>query len=304
MKSIVTGGAGFIGSHIVDKLIELDHTVTVIDNESAEVNDKYYYNSAAAYYKLDIADYSSTRALYDNADYVFHCAAESRIQQTIDNPLLAVRTNMQGTATVLQCSRETGVKRVMYSSTSSGYGLNKIFPQSEDMPDDCLNPYSVSKIAGEKLCKMYSDLFKLPTIVFRYFNVYGPREPVKGPYAPVVGLFLRQHLSGNSLTITGDGEQRRDFVHVSDVVSANIAAMLKQFSADENPYGQVYNVGTGCNHSILELAKMISDDIKFIPPRQGEARITLANNSKIRQTFGWNPSVKIEDYIADILKGI
>lgn len=298
MKSIVTGGAGFIGSHIVDKLIELGHEVSVIDNESSEVHEHFYYNDKAKYYILDIANYADTRSLYDGVDFVFHCAAESRIQPAIENPLLAVRTNTLGTATVLQCAREAGVKRVMYSSTSSGYGLKNTPPLSEDMPDDCLNPYSVSKVSGEKMCKMYTDLFGLDTVIFRYFNVYGPREPLKGPYAPVVGLFLRQKSFGQALTIVGDGTQRRDFTHVDDVVNANILAM-QYTDTFYRPLGQVYNVGTGKNHSVLELARMISDTVRFIPARIGEAYITLADNAKISDIFGWRPTKRIEDYIKE-----
>ena len=299
MKSLVTGGSGFIGSHIVDKLIELDHDVVVIDNESSEVHENFYYNEDASYYKIDIANYESTKELYEGVDYVFHCAAESRIQPAILNPLLAVRTNTLGTATVLQCSREAGVKKVMYSSTSSGYGLKNTPPLNELMPDDCLNPYSVSKVSGEKMCKMYTDLFGLKTIIFRYFNVYGPREPLKGVYAPVVGLFLRQAAKGEPLTIVPDGHQRRDFTHVIDVVNANICAMRLD---NHNNYGEVFNVGTGRNHSVRELAAMISDNTIDIEPRVGEARITLADNEKIKQVFGWEPTQRIEDYIARMKK--
>ena len=296
MKIIVTGGAGFIGSHIVDRLLSLGHKVVVIDNESSEVHNQFYFNNDATYYKLDIANYEDTRHLYDDVDYVFHCAAESRIQPAIENPLLAVRTNTLGTATVLQCARESKVKRVMYSSTSSGYGLLNTPPLNEGMPDDCLNPYSVSKVSGEKLCKMYTDLFGLETVIFRYFNVYGPREPLKGPYAPVVGLFLRQAMKGEPLTIVGDGNQRRDFTHVDDVVEANILAM--QCNDSWSPiFGKVYNVGTGRNHSVLELARMISDIVKFIPPRPAESKVTLADKTRIYETFGWTPTKKIEDYI-------
>jgi UDP-glucose 4-epimerase len=299
MKSLVTGGAGFIGSHIVDKLIDLGHEVVVIDNEVSQVHDHFYYNKKAIYYKIDIAEYELTKDLYIGVDYVFHCAAESRIQPTILNPLGAVRTNTLGTATVLQCSREAGVKKVMYSSTSSGYGLKNEPPLSENMPDDCLNPYSVSKIAGEKLCSMYNKLFGVKTIIFRYFNVYGPREPLRGPYAPVVGLFLKQHAAGEDLTIVPDGTQRRDFTHVDDVVSANILAMQVD---EHNHYGEVFNVGTGTNHSVLELAALISDKTKMIEPRLGEAYVTLADNTKLKSIFGWKSSKKIEDYIKEKLK--
>lgn len=298
MKSIVTGGAGFIGSHIVDKLIELGHEVIVIDNESATCHDHFYYNDKAQYHRVDISDYTGIRPLFEGVDFVFHLAAESRIQPAIENPLLCFNTNAYGTGVILQCAREAKVKKVLYSSTSSSYGLKNKPPLQEDMPEDCLNPYSVAKVAGEKMCKMYTDLFDLKTIIFRYFNVYGDREPLKGSYAPVVGLFLRQKKAGQPLTIVGDGLQRRDFTHVVDIVMANILAM--QVDAD-GYYGQVFNVGTGTNHSVIELAKMISDNVVHIDPRPAESRETLANNEKIRKVFGWNSTKKIEDYIKEKL---
>ena len=299
MKCLVTGGAGFIGSTLVDRLISEGHDVSVIDNESAICHEQFYYNPKAKYYKYDICDVVNTRDLYDGVDYVFHLAAESRIQPALLNPLLAVKTNTLGTATVLQCARESGVKRVIYSSTSSGYGLKNLAPLNETMSDDCLNPYSVSKVNGEKLCKMYTDLFELPTICFRYFNVYGERQPLRGQYAPVIGIFLRQRAAGEPLTIVGDGEQRRDFTHVSDVVNANILAATTE--VDSKFFGQVFNVGTGKNHSVNEIAEQISDNTINIPPRLGESRVTLANNQKLRDTFGWNPTVKLEEWISENL---
>lgn len=301
MKSIVTGGAGFIGSHIVDKLIELGHEVTVIDNESAIAHDKFYYNDKAQYHKLDVADYCGIRPLFENVDWVFHCAAEARIQPAIANPLLTFNTNAYGTAVVLQCARESGVKKVIYSSTSSAYGRKNKPPFNEDMQNDCLNPYSVAKTAGEDACKMYTRLFGLKTITLRYFNVYGPREPLKGPYAPVVGLFLRQKRNGEPLTIVGTGEQKRDFTHIDDVVNANIKAMEYESNTDSDLHGTIFNVGTGVNYTILELAHMISDNIKFIPPRPAEAIETMANNDKICKNFDWKPTKTIVDYIKENL---
>ena len=298
MKSLVTGGAGFIGSNLVDRLIEIGHEVIVIDNEYSDVHDQFYWNDKAQNYKYDIRDYEKTRPLYDGVDYVFHIAAEARIQPAIQNPIEAVSINSVGTCTVLQCAREAGVKRVMYSSTSSGYGMNDS-PNVETQPDDCLNPYSVSKVNGEKLCKMYTSLYGLPTICFRYFNVYGERQPLRGQYAPVIGIFLRQRASGEPLTIVGDGNQRRDFTHVSDVVKANVMAAIS--NPNSEAFGQVYNVGTGTNHSINQIARMISDNVINLPPRSGESRITLANNKKINKTFGWNPSVKLEEWIGNNL---
>jgi UDP-glucose 4-epimerase len=293
-RSIVTGGAGFIGSNLVDQLLNAGHEVMVIDNEFSDSHDNFYWNKNAINFKLDIRDYAKTRLIYNNVDYVFHLAAESRIQAAIKNPIDAININSVGTATVLQCAHEAGVKRVMYSSTSSAYGNNPI-PNVETQPDDCLNPYSVSKVSGEKLCSMYTNLFDLDTVIFRYFNVYGNRQPTKGQYAPVIGLFLKQQLNNQPLTIVGDGEQRRDFTHVSDVVSANIIAATK--NVDKSAFGQVYNVGNGVNYSINEIAKMISDNVNYIPARIGEMKETLCNSEKFKNTFGWNSNVSMKDYL-------
>ena len=292
--SLVTGGAGFIGSNLVDTLLEKGHDVTCIDNEHSDAHDEFYWNKKAWNVKGDIRDYDLMKELMGGVDYVFHLAAEARIQPAILNPIEAVSINCVGTTTVLQVARECGVKRVMYSSTSSGYGMNKS-PNVETDPDDCLNPYSVSKVAGEKLCKMYTQLYGLQTVCFRYFNVYGERQPLRGQYAPVIGIFLRQKAAGEKLTIVGDGNQRRDFTHVSDVVRANIMAATKE--VDSEAFGEVYNIGTGTNYSINQIARMIDWPTTNIAPRPGEARISLANNQKMRKTFDWSPTVKLEDWI-------
>jgi UDP-glucose 4-epimerase len=294
-KSLVTGGAGFIGSNLVDRLLEIGHEVVVIDNEYSDAHDHFYWNDNAQNYKYDIRDYENTRPLYDGVDYVFHIAAEARIQPAIENPIEAVSINSVGTVTVLQCAREAGVKRVMYSSTSSGYGLNET-PNVETQSDDCLNPYSVSKVNGEKLCKMYTDLFDLKTVCFRYFNVYGERQPLRGQYAPVIGIFLRQRAAGEPLTIVGDGNQRRDFTYVGDVVNANIMAAISNPAPEA--FGQVYNVGTGNNYSINQIAEMFDHETVNIAPRPGEAMVSLANNQKLCNTFGWQPSMKLEDWLS------
>ena len=294
MKSLVTGGAGFIGSNLVDALLDMDHEVVVIDNEYSDAHDHLYWNDDADNYKYDIRDYENTRPLYDGVDYVFHLAAEARIQPAVLNPIGAISINSVGTCTVLQCAREANVKKLMYSSTSAAYGMNSQ-PNVETQPDDCLNPYSVSKVNGEKLCKMYTDLFGLDTIIFRYFNVYGERQPVRGQYAPVIGIFLRQLAAGELLTIVGDGQQRRDFTYVKDIVNANIMVAIS--NPDKEAYGQVYNVGSGVNYSINDVASMISKDVKHISPRVGEARISLANVDKIYQTFAWKPQQNLEEWV-------
>ena len=291
--SIVTGGAGFIGSHIVEKLKRLDHMVVVIDNEYSD-NDNFHWRKDTLNVNIDITDYKALKKAFTGADYIFHCAAEARIGPAIENPINALNINTIGTCNVLQCAREVEAKKVLYSSTSSGYGLNEA-PNIETQPDDCLNPYSVSKVAGEKLCKMYTDLYGLNTIIFRYFNVFGERAPRKGQYAPVTGIFLRQKAAGEPLTIVGDGEQRRDYIYVKDVANANVMAAIS--NPDDDAYGQVYNVGSGKNYSVNEIASFISDDTINIPPRIGEARNSLANIDKIKKTFAWKPEVDVEEWI-------
>ena len=291
--SIVTGGAGFIGSHIVEKLKQLDHMVVVIDNEYSD-NDHFHWRKDTLNVNVDITDYKTLKKAFTGADYVFHLAAEARIGPAIENPVNALNINTIGTCNVLQCAREVKAKKVLYSSTSSGYGLNEA-PNIETQPDDCLNPYSVSKIAGEKLCKMYTDLYGLNTIIFRYFNVFGERAPRKGQYAPVTGIFLRQKAAGEPLTIVGDGEQRRDYIYVKDVANANLMAAIS--NPDDDAYGQVYNVGAGKNYSVNEIASFISDDTINIPPRIGEERNSLANIDKIQKTFAWKPEMNVEEWI-------
>ena len=297
LKVLVTGGAGFIGSNLVDSLISMGYSVTVIDNESAECNERFYWNKEAKNYKYDIADYHKIRPLFENIDCVFHLAAESRMQPSILNPLQCIRTNVLGTATVLQCAREAGVDRVIYSTTSSYYGKNNSLPNVETQPEDCLNAYSVSKVSGEKLCKMYNDLHGLKTISLRYFNVYGHREPTKGQYAPVIGLFLKQNREGQPITIVGDGLQKRDFTNIEDVVRANIVAGTKDLPKEA--FGQAYNIGSGVNHKIYDIASIINkSNITFIPPRIGEARETLADIHKAKDILGWEPKVSLVEYLS------
>ena len=266
MRALVTGSAGFIGSNIVDELINRGHQVVVIDNESAEENDRFYWNEKAENHKLDICDYKKIEPLFKNIDYVFHLAAQSRIQPAVKNPIRTVRVNCEGTTNILQASRENGVKKVIYSSTSACYGLANEPPLHEEMNTDCLNPYSVTKVGGEEICKMYTKLFGLKTVTFRYFNVYGDRQPTRGQYAPVIGLFKKQKDSGKPMTVVGDGLQTRDYTNVKDVVRANILAAESKRVGN----GEVINIGVGRSYSVMDLVDMIGGEHVFIPLRIGE----------------------------------
>ncbi len=293
-SALVTGGAGFIGSHIVDRLLSLGWRVVVIDNESADTHDSFYWNPLAENYKLDITDYNSIKHLFKDVDYVFHLAAESRIQPSLDNPALACEVNFVGTCNVLNACKEHKVKRMMYSSSSSVYGLTNTPPYNEEMKTNCLNPYSVSKASGEELCKMYYNLWGVETVSFRYFNVYGDRQPLKGQYAPVIGLFLRQKKNNNPMTVVGDGLQTRDFTNVEDVVNANILACKTN---NKDILGKIINIGTGRSFSILDLVNIIGGDYEHIPARPAEARNTVADTSKAKKLLGWEPKIKLEDYL-------
>ena len=293
--SLVTGAAGFIGSNLVEHLLDQGHSVVCVDNESAN-NEKFHWsheNGMVINVKVDITDYKGMKNIMSGVDYVFHLAAESRLQSAIMNPIEAVKKNCVGTTVMLQCAREAGVKRFVYSSTSSGYGNNP-YPNVETQPDDCLNPYSASKIAGEKFCKMYTELYGLETVVLRYFNVFGRRSPAKGQYAPVIGIFQRQRDAGEPLTIVGDGSQRRDFIHVKDVARANYLAATLPLKGHE---GEVFNVGSGSAYSIKQIADAISDDQVYIPKRSGEMETTFADITKIGEIIGWKPEIDVIDWI-------
>ena len=292
MNCLVTGGAGFIGSNLVDKLISLGHDVVCIDDESAECHEQFYWNDKAQNYKYDICDYDLIAPLFKDIDYVFHVASDARIQPAILNPKKSIQSNAVGTANVLELCRVNKVDRLIYSSTSSSYGKKALLPNQETQSPDPLTPYSAAKVFGENLARVYYNLYGLKTISLRYFNVYGDRQPLKGQYAPVIGLFLKQCHEGKPLTVVGDGSQRRDFTNISDVVQANILA-----SEIKDGFGEVYNIGYGNNYSILDIANMISNNIKFIPSRVGEVQETLASNSKFKDLTGWMPKVSLMEWL-------
>ena len=292
MRYIVTGGCGFIGSHIVDKLTEENNEVIVIDNVSSSSRDEYFFNKKATYYDYDLCDYDFIVSLFENIDCVFHLAAEISIPYCIENPNQSMRNNIISTLNVLEAARNQNVKRVIFSSTCAVYGNKFFLPSYETNPTQPLNTYSLSKQSGEELCKLYYHLYGLETIVLRYFNVYGDRQPSKGSYAPVMAIFLRQKNNNEPLTLFGDGFQTRDFVNVYDVVEANLLSSKVNLTS----YGEIFNVGTGIGISIKEVADLISQDQIYLSERPGEVIHSRANIDKIRK-IGWEPKVDLKQWI-------
>ena len=289
--SVVTGGAGFIGSNLVERLLERGDQVVVIDNESANTHDEVYWNPNAMNVKGDVTDFSLLKNACINADCIYHLAADISIQYSIENPTESYKNNVIGTLNVLEVARVLGIKKVVFSSTAAIYGSTSEPCVETDRPDP-LNPYSVSKLAGENLMKMYNDLYGIQTVSLRYFNVYGPRQAHKGQYAPVVGIFQKQKFEGKPLTIIGDGNQTRDFIHVADVAHANVMV-------SESDVVGVFNVGSGIEYSVNQIAMLTKNPhgTTTIPSREGEARRSLSDNTKLKD-IGWQPRIGLEAWIA------
>ena len=293
MKYVVVGGAGFIGSNIVDKLVEQNHEVVIIDNLSTGKMENV--NPKASIEYLDISNTKECPSMVEimsGADSVFLLAAKARVQPSIENPVEYEMNNTIGTLNVLKCASDAGVKRVVYSASSSAYGNTDKLPSVESDPVNPLSPYGAQKYYGEVMCKMFSEVYGLETVSLMYFNIYGERQNVGGAYAMVIGIFVDQLLNGKPMTIRGDGEQRRDFTYVGDVVNANILA-----SQSENVgNGEVINIGNGDNRSINDIADMIGGDRVNVEPVI-EPKETLANNSLAEKLLGWKPTQNIEDWV-------
>ena len=297
MNTLVTGGAGFIGSNLVERLIKDGHRVTIIDNLSTGKRENLHKD--AEFFELDIAELDAIKPVFEKKDVVFHIAAIPRIMRSIEDPAFVFRSNVTGTLNVLLAARDAGVKRVVYSASSSAYGLQNILPLCEDMPSKPLNPYALTKYIGEELCRQFTNLYGLDTISLRYFNVYGPRMDVEGDYATVIGKFLRLKSEGKPLTIIGDGKQTRDFTNVRDVAEANVLA-----SQIEKGGGEVINIGAGSNHSVQEIADIIGGKHAYVPERPGEVRDTLADIGKAKRILGWEPKVSLKDGISQLMNNV
>lgn len=292
-KVVVSGGAGFIGSHLVDALIGEGALVDVIDNLSG--GKKEYVNEKAVLSVLDVRNYDAIAPIIKGADYVFHLAALPRVQYSIEHPVETHEVNVVGTLNVLRAAHTGGVKRLVYSASSSAYGNQEKLPLSEDMTAHPLSPYGLQKYEGELYARLFSDIFGLPTVCLRYFNVYGLRHDPEGPYALVIGKFLKQRKEGKTLTITGDGTQTRDFTHVNDVVRAN---MLAATSANVGK-GEAINIGAGNNRTINRIADLIGGEKEYLPPRI-EPKHTCADIQKAKELLGWEPLVSLEEGIKEL----
>jgi nucleoside-diphosphate-sugar epimerase len=291
MKCLVTGGAGFIGSNLVDKLITTGNEVVIIDDLSTGKESNI--NPKATFYQLDIStmsDYSP----FEDVDVVFHTAALARVQPSIEDPITYDKVNVGGTLRVLKACVDNNVKRFVFSSSSSVYGDidEKELPTTEMTPLNPISPYALHKLIGEQYCKLFSEIYGLETVCLRYFNVYGNRMSLEGAYKLVIPIFTEQILNDNPMTINGDGEQRRDFTYVDDVVQTNISAG----TIDGEFKGDVFNIGNGDNRSVNQIADMLGGDRKHLKPVI-EPKVTLADNTKARKLLNFEPSMDIESWI-------
>ena len=302
MRCLVTGGAGFIGSHLVDKLISSGHDVVVIDNLST--GKEQNINPKAKFIKVDISDYNDlTHALMvektsPNFDVIFHLAALARVQPSIEEPARYHEVNVNGTHNLLILAKNLGIKRFVFSSSSSVYGDvdEKNLPTSENSQLNPMSPYALHKLIGEQYCKLFSKLYNIESVCLRYFNVYGDRQPTEGAYCLVMGVFANQILNGKPMTIRGDGEQRRDFTHVDDVVDANLISAIKSEIFDDKVKCRAFNIGNGDNRSVNQISDLLGGEKINVKPVI-EPRQTLANNEKAKELLNWVPKRNLEDWI-------
>lgn len=298
-KSVVTGGAGFIGSHLVDLLLEHGHEVIVLDNYSTgrPLNLKHVEGQIELV-ECDLAEKGSWSRFFDGTDFVFHLASLADIVPSIQNPESYFRSNVTGTLNVLQAARNYGAKRFVYAASSSCYGIPDQYPTSEDSPIRPQYPYALTKRLGEELVMHWAQVYKVSAVSTRFFNVYGPRSRTSGTYGAVFGVFLAQKLAGRPYTVVGDGNQTRDFTYVRDVVEA-------LFAVAQSPYsGEIYNVGSGATVSVNRIVELLGGERVSLPKRPGEPDCTFADISKIKRDIGWTPRISIEEGIGELLKQI
>jgi UDP-glucose 4-epimerase len=301
MRTLVTGGAGFIGSNLVDRLIADGHSVTVIDNLSTGRLSNLAHlegHKQLSVCQADIADLAKISPLFKGIDWVFHMAALADIVPSIQEPVKYYHSNVTGTVSVLEAARAAGVKRFLYTASSSCYGLADIVPTPETAPIKPMYPYALTKYLGESCVMHWSQVYGIPAVSLRLFNVYGPRARTSGTYGAVFGVFLAQKLHGKPFTVVGDGTQTRDFTFVTDVADAFVRA------AESSVVGEIFNVGSSNTYSINELVQRLGGPITYVPKRPGEPDCTFADISKINQVLKWKAQVSFADGVKRMLAEI
>lgn len=301
MKAIITGGAGFIGSHLAELLLEKGHSVIVLDNfiTGNKQNLNYFKNNPN--FKLiqtDAKEFDKIKRYFKGADWVFHLAALADIVPSVSDPLKYLNNNIQATISALEAARQMRVKKFIYAASSSCYGRAEDFPTPETAPVKPEYPYALSKYIGEEICLHYFKVYKLPVISLRLFNVYGLRQRSSDGYGAMFGIFLAQKLSGKPYTVVGDGKQTRDFVFVKDIANAFLAA------AESDVQGEIFNVGSGNTYSINHIVKLLGGPVVYIPKRPGEPDCTFADITKIKQLLHWEPLISLEEGIKILLDNI
>lgn len=301
-KVLVTGGAGFIGSNLVDKLVEAGHRVIVLDNlVTGNLDNLKKYKKEIKFAKIDIFKVNENvlKKYFDKVEWVIHLAALADIVPSITNPKDYFNTNVAGTFKILEAARKSKVKKFIYAASASCYGIPNNYPTSEKEKIDKCYPYALTKNLGEELVLHWAKVYKMPNVSLRFFNVYGPRSRTSGAYGAVFGVFLAQKISGKPLTVVGDGNQTRDFVHVYDLVDAILLALNKK-----NISGNIYNVGGGKEIKINLIAKLIGGNIVNIPKRPGEPDRSLADITKIKKSLKWKPKIDIKEGVEMLLNQI
>lgn len=303
MNYLVTGGAGFIGSHITDRLLADGHTVRILDNFSTGKRENIPAASGVEVIEGDVGDFETVRHAMQGVDYVFHEAAIASVPETVGNPLASERINYRGTLNILETARHAAVKRVVFACSAAVYGDLPELPKREDMPLKPLSPYAIDKLASEHACQVYTRLYGLEAVALRYFNVFGPRQDPSSPYSGVISIFSDHLRQGKQPTIYGDGEQTRDFVYVSDVVEANIRAAASATAA-----GKGINIAAGSTLSINDLLRTICHiqgqpfEPRYQPGRQGDIRHSRADIALAREHLDWEPVVEFETGLRELFK--
>ena len=298
LKSVITGGAGFIGSNLTDHLVRIGHKVVVLDNfvSGKKSNLSHHKKKNVKIIKIDISKSKNLDKYFKGADYVFHLAALAEIIPSIKNPKKYFKNNVIGTLKVVEAVKNVKIKKLIYAASSSCYGTPKKLPTSEKDRIDLKNPYAVTKYIGEEIIMKYAEMFKMPNISFRFFNVYGPRLNASGQYGAVISNFLSQTKNKKPLTIVGNGKQTRDFIHVDDLANAFIKVLKSKHT------NKIYNLGSGKKTSINYIASIFNGKKKFIPIRPGEPKDSLANISKLKKDLKWRPKISIETGITKLLR--